>query len=447
MEYPSSLAPLFLEFSLAFSAPTYQRWEFLMACAILTWGRRTISNLLRTLAPGVQGDPSSYHRVFSTRQWSLWTLGRALCGFILRRWVPDGPVRLAGDDTVTEHRGPEVYGKGRHRDAVRSSHSFIAHIYGHKWVVLSIVVPFPFASRPWALPVLVALYRTEEWNRRHGRRHRTPPKLARQLLCVLMRWFPERCFMFLGDGGFSPHESAVQAQRYASRLTLVGRFHPQASLYAPPPTHPVGKPGRPRKKGAKQPSPEARVKGARKKHVTVSWYGGGSRKVAVFTDTGWWYRGGAGLVEVRWVYVHDLEGTHRDEYFFSTAVRMTAEALIDAFTQRWSIEVTFEEARAHLGLKTARGWSERTVLRTTPCLFGLFSVVALMYAALPEGVRRRGRVEWRGKGTVTFSDALTALRRWMWSEGILKRYDRTGTFSKLPGPLRAILLTALARTG
>ena len=65
--------------------------------------------------------PSSSHRAFSRRCWSLWTLGRALAEFLLRRWVPQGSGSLAGDDLVDEHRGAKVYGKGRHRDPVRST--------------------------------------------------------------------------------------------------------------------------------------------------------------------------------------------------------------------------------------------------------------------------------------------------------------------------------------
>ncbi len=53
-------------------------------------------------------------------------------------------------------------GKGCHRDPVRSTHSYTAYRWGHKWVVLAILVKFPFASRAWALPVLAALYRNPE---------------------------------------------------------------------------------------------------------------------------------------------------------------------------------------------------------------------------------------------------------------------------------------------
>ena len=112
--------------------------------------------------------PSSFHSVLSRRRWSTLALARILARFILDHWVPDGPVYLAGDDTVDEHRGAKVYGKGCHRDPVRSTHSYTAYRWGHKWVVLAILVSFPFATRPWALPVLVALYRSPEKAARPG---------------------------------------------------------------------------------------------------------------------------------------------------------------------------------------------------------------------------------------------------------------------------------------
>ena len=51
--------------------------------------------------------------------------------------------------------------------------------------------------------------------------------------------------------------------------------------------------------------------------------------VEVVRGSGHWYKAGQGLVEVCWVYVHDRSGTHRDEYFFSTDVRMTAQTILE----------------------------------------------------------------------------------------------------------------------
>src|SRR5262249_46309687 len=128
----------------AFTCPTALRFALLLPAALLTIGRHTVPNLLRTLGPLVPGDPSSYPPLFSHPRWSPRRWARLLAGWVLERLVGDGPVLLAGDDTVDEHRGKRVYGKGRHRDPVRSTHSYTAFRWGHKWVVLAVLVRFPF---------------------------------------------------------------------------------------------------------------------------------------------------------------------------------------------------------------------------------------------------------------------------------------------------------------
>lgn len=146
---------------------------------------------------------------------------------------------------------------------------------------------------------------------------------------------------------------------------------------------------------------------------------------------------------VRWVYVRDLTGTHRDEYFYTTDVTLTAQEVIERYTERWNIETTFAEMRAYLGLETTRGWCQRTVPRAEPCLFGLYTVVALLYGQLPEP-RGEGGVEWVGKEGVTFSDAITAVRRWLWADWAFATAGHEEAFAKLPEPVRDALLYALA---
>ena len=149
------------------------------------------------------------------------------------------------------------------------------------------------------------------------------------------------------------------------------------------------------------------------------------------TGTGSWYHTGEGIVEVLWVFVHDLTGTHRDEYFYTTDTRLAPKQVIEYFTGRWSIEVTFQEARAHLGVDTTRGWSEQTVLRAEPCLFGLYTVVALWYAALPDSDRKELAVEWNGKATATYSDAITIVRRDLWRHWIFANPAYQSVIQKL----------------
>jgi hypothetical protein len=102
--------------------------------------------------------------------------------------------------------------------------------------------------------------------------------------------------------------------------------------------------------------------------------------------------------------------------------------------------------RSYLKVEKTRGWSERTVLRTAPCLFGLYAVIALWHAELParwQGARAVPRPE---PGVVTFSDAITAVRRWLWSEWVFATPVHQRAFAKIPRRLRELLLRGLAPT-
>jgi len=442
---PKAAEPLITAFSVAFSRPTFQRVVLLIVGAILALRRRTVTGILQAIGPLAHGHWSDFHRVLCRAAWSMWPLGKALAGLILEGIPPDQPVVIPVDDTTPQHKGQRVYGKGRHHDAIRSTHSHTVWVYGHKWVTLAINVPFPFAARPWALPTLSALYRTEELNRAEGRRHRTPIRLAMQLVATLMHWFPERKFMLVGDGGYGSHELARFCHRHRRHVTLVSRFHPQANLYDPPPARRNPKGGRPRGKGRKRAAPCRVVQQTCGRRCTVNWYGGQSRRVELTSGTGHWYKGGAGLVPVRWVFVHDVQGTHRDEYLYSTDPTLRPEQIVSLFTSRWSIEVTFQEVRAHLGFTTPRNWSAKGVLRTAPCLLGLFSLVSLIFARhIRDHPVTPGRTAWYQKRALTFSDAMTTVRRLFW-ETVLKQLLQHTRVTKLPTRLRLMLLDYLSR--
>jgi hypothetical protein len=337
-----------------------------------------------------------------------------------------------------------VFGKGRHRDGVRSTHSYTAYRWGHKWVVVSVLVKLPVATRPWALPVLVALYRPPEWDRMHGRRHKTPAHMARLLLARLVRWFPERHFIFVGDTGYGTSETARFCRQRRRCLTLVSKFDRDAALYKPPPPRTRRTIGHPRVKGPKLPSPQEVVAHrARRAHLAVAW-GGTTRDVEIVTGTGHWYRIGEALVVVRWVYVHDCTGTHRDEYFFTTNLNLRPKQIVECYTQRWSIETTFQECREHLKLASTKCYGQHTVLRFTPCLFGLYTLIVLLYLQLPDLLRLPSVVSWSGKSTTTFADMLTCVRRAIWQQWFFQTPTTAEPFSKLPRSLQETILYALA---
>jgi hypothetical protein len=448
-QLPQPVHTVFEPLAPALTRPTYRRLVLLALAAILTTGGRTIANLLRCLRALAPGHSSSYHRALSHRRWPTRRLARRYIAAVLGRFAPRGPVELAGDDTVTEHPGAKVYGKGCHRDPVRSTHSFTAYRWGHKWVVLAVLVRFPFCRRRWALPLMVALYRPEEKgvDGVSKRAHKTPVDLLGQMLRILIRWFPDRRFVCCADGNYAAHELAEVAAADPRRLTFVSKFYPDANLFEPPPVPGKRPAHRPRKKGKELPKPAHVVQDTPKPPVlNVAWYGGERRRVAVVTGTGWWYKSGRPLVPVRWAFVRDRTGTHRDEYFFTTDVTMSPQAVIETYTGRWNIETTFQEARSYLGLETTRGRSRNTVLRAEPCLLALYTMVVWLYLELPARYRRVRVVDWLGKSEVTFSDAITAVRRYVWVEGVFSLTGHREAFEKLGRPLRQILLQGLAPT-
>ena len=250
----------------------------------------------------------------------------------------------------------------------------------------------------------------------------------------------------MGDGGFASHQLARFACRHRDRATLVSRLHPKANLYQPPPKRRKGQRGRPRVKGDKLPLPQEVVAQCRPYTAEVDWYGAAKRRVGLVSATGGWYHSGGGLAPLRWVYVKDRQGTHRDEYFFSTDPTMRAAQVVSYYTARWSIEVTFQEARAHLGVQTPRNRSPKSVLRSFPWLMGLWGIVCLTYAGLVEasGPASVRQAPGYTKAEPTFADALACVRRSIWSSLLLQKPGVHRGIAKPQTPLVNTLIECLS---
>jgi hypothetical protein len=448
---PEKVRSFFAIFSPSFTKPTLLRFTLLAVACILTIGCRTTANLLRTLGCLAAGDPSAYRKVFCRNTWSPWSVGRVLAGWVFDHLCGDEAILLAADDTVSEHPGDKVYGKSCHRDAVRSSHTFTAFRWGHKWLVLAVLVRLPLTGRFWALPFFVILLRSKKDDLKDNGRHRTPAEVLKLMLFVLRRWFPQRTFLLAADSGYASHDLAGYCTNQQGRLGFVSRFYPDAGLYLPPPEVALtakgkrSKGGRPRVKGDKVDTPQEVVEKTKERtRLVVAWYGGGQRNVEVVTGTGHWYKAAQGLVYVRWVYVHDLDGTHRDEYFFSTDANLTAKAIIEAYGRRWNLETTFQEMRSYIGLETTRGWCKKTIQRAEPLLFGLYTVVACLFSLMPDEYKQKPGVQWQGKGHLTFSDAMTAVRKWLWRTWVFPATGHGQVFEQLPAEFQDLILGGLA---
>jgi hypothetical protein len=203
--------------------------------------------------------------------------------------------------------------------------------------------------------------------------------------------------------------------------------------------------GRPRVKGQKLASPQEVVAHtAKHTSLMVAWYGGSTRDIEIVTGTGHWYRIGEALVDVRWRCVHDGTGTHHDEYFLTTDITMKPQQIVECYTQRWSIETTFQECREYLKLESTKSYGKQTVLRFTPGLCGLYTIGVLLSLQLPRSSSTRSAVLWRGKSTVTFSDMMTCVRRVLWEQWVFHTPADLQEFSKLSRSLQETILDALA---
>ena len=97
------------------------------------------------------------------------------------------------------------------------------------------------------------------------------------------------------------------------------------------------------------------------------------------------------------------------------------EQIVNRYILRWNIEVTFQEARLHLGIETRRQWTRRAIERTTPCLFGLFSLVVLLAHWLHGNTIPTRQSAWYDKEEATFIDVLAVVRREIWRTQLLNR--------------------------
>jgi hypothetical protein len=389
--------------------------------ALLAAGPRTVTACLRAAWPWVEKHWSVYHNVLRRARLNSLELARVLFGLALRLIPTDHTIELAVDDSLVRRYGPRVVGVGMHRDAVRSSHGYRAVTPGHKWVVLSLVVRLPFTQHAVALPLLSALYSTRKQARRNRqkrpyRRHRTLQELALLLVRMLVRWAPERRFRVLGDGGYATHElaaafSAPSPYKALRGVRLVSRFRQDAATWAEPPAY-SGR-GRPRMRGHRLPTPQGVAASPQTVWTSarLRWYGGVRRTVSVCSREGLWYKSGSGVKRVKWVFVRDPKGSHRDEVFFTTDLGLSPRQIIESYVRRWSLETAFQEARAHLGLETLRNWSARAVVRSVPLLLGLYSLIVVWYALhVPAAQQHPGQSPWYEKRSITFSDMLAAAR-------------------------------------
>jgi len=415
---PSEYVTLIQAFAPIFSKRIWQHLQVLVIGAILAPGKRTVTAALRIMGLSQDKHFQNYHRILNRAAWSGLEVSRVLLQLLVTTFALLGDLVLGIDDTIERRRGEKIKAKGIYRDPVRSSHSHFVKASGLRWLSLMLLVPIPWAQRVWALPFLTGLAPSERYYRDRVRGQKILTDWVRQMLLQARRWLPKRRLVVVADAGFAVISLLSRMQHLPNPICMVTRFRLDAALYEPAPARQPHQKGRTPLKGKRLPSLARVLKNSAAVWHRVRldhWYGERRRTVEIASGTAVWYHSGMPVVPLRWVLIRDPKGRFKPQALLCTDSTVPPVQILKWFVLRWRVEVTFQEVRAHLGVETQRQWNDWAILRSTPALLGLFSLVTVLAHRLTRRDKLPVRqAAWYVKRLPTFSDALAVVRQHLW---------------------------------
>ena len=425
---PTAILHILLPFAPLFSNRVWAHAQLLVAGALLTPGRRTVAACLRAVGLGECRQFGRYHRVLSHASWSGLKLSRVLLKLLVETFAPTGTLVFGGDETLERRWGKRIGALGVYYDAVRSTPKQVVKSRGLRWFSMMLLVRLPWAARVWALPVLTLLTYTQRYDQQRGKAHRTLVDFARQTMLVLRRWLPDRKLVFVFDGNYAVLSLLSWAQHLPEPVSVITPLRLDAALYELPSAREPGKKGRKPYKGKRLPSLKGVLADSNTAwtRVEVCWYGDVKRAVELVWGEAVWYHPGEPVVRCRWVLVRDPKQRFPARALLCTDLCVSPAQILEWYVLRWAVEVTYEEARRQLGVETQRQWTELAIQRSTPALFGLYSLVALIAHPLMSAQTPLRAAAWYDKAQPTFSDALAAVRTQLWQNSIICLSADTG---------------------
>ena len=435
MPNPSpEIIQLLTVFAVAFTAPTFAKTLVLICGTILAPGRRTVTAALRMMGLGDDPNYSKYHRVLNRDRWSPWVVSRILLGLIILIFLPPGvPLILVIDETLERRRGKKIKYKGWFRDPILSTKEHVVKALGLRWISLAVLVPVPWSQRTWALPFMTVLALGPKTSTKLNKHHRTIVQWSEFMIEKVRRWQPNREITLVGDGSYAAIVLVQRCQRLKKPVKLVSRLRLDARLFDFPAPQPKSKRGPKPKKGERQTQLSERLEDPETswKKLKVTLYGT-EHLIEFITSVSLWHTPGQDPILLRWVLVRCPEDSFEPAAFFCSDTHISAKQIVVWFAWRWNIEVTFEELRAFLGFETQRQWSDQAIQRTTPCLFGLFSLVTILAKLLFPTELPVRQTSWYAKDEATFSDALAAVHRHLWSRLYSERLPQNPDLYLIP---------------
>jgi len=429
-----------------YGVTTWMKAQILLIGAILTPGKRVVSEALRVMGLGNSQQFAQYHQVLNRAEWSPLDMVPILLKLLVKSFAQaDGPLVFGIDPTIERRWGEKIAARGIYRDAVRSSASHFVKTSGLRWVSLMLLTNIPWAQRVWALPVMTVLSPSERYYQQRQRPPKTVLERSLQMVKALRRWLPDRAIVMVGDSAYAALDFLAALQPL--KITFITRLRLDAALYEPAP--PYNKRGRPRKKGQRLPTLAAILADPATawQRQSVTWYDGRRREMDIASATAVWFHNGKMPLPIRWVLIRDPQEEYDALALLCTDPAQDMLYIVHCFVLRWRLEVTFEETRRHLGIETQRQWSDKAIARTTPLLLGLFSWVTLvahvLYSSHPSASPRQAA--WYPKPLPTFSDALALVRQCLWAAYPTFRISKDEpNMLKIPKPLFDTLISTLS---
>ncbi len=401
----ATLGALLSTFRLVLTRPGFEKFVVFATGWILTQSPlHCVTEALVVTHVAERRHWEAYHRFFSRGTWDPDQLGYWLLQR-LRRWMGDGVLRLVVDDTLCPKKGPAIFGLGTHLDAVRSTRKHKIFCFGHCWVVLAVLVRFPFSARTWALPVLFRLFRSKAEAEAD---YQKKTELARQMVATVVGWTEaEQCpiHLALAQG----YANTTVLHGLSPRVTVVGAMRPNAALWdVPVPTVT----GRRRKRGERLPCPKqlAEMPTRPWDELSACLYGT-METVACKTLIAQWYHV-TGARALRILVVRCLRGSVPCRVFFCTDPTWDVRTILESYAERWAIEVFFRDSKQLFGFADSSALCERAVRRVAPRVGLLFSLLVMWFAEVFSSAIVQVPVRpWYGhKSGLCFADILRAAR-------------------------------------
>lgn len=391
-------------------------------------------------------DWSADYRLFSRQRLPVDDIFAVIRRTVLAELPPLAPLCVAIDDSLLHKTGIRIPGVAWRRDPlgppfqtnfVRAQRvlQFSASVPLSNGAYRMVPISFQHAPTP-VKPSCKASAEQWEQYRQAARAARIPLVASERILSLRKQLDAEangaeRLLQVVVDGGYT---NATVLKNLPSRTTLVGRIRKDAKLYfLPEPAQACKQPGRPRHYGALAPTPEQLLQDETARWIDIEVFISGvarNLRVKVLRPVLWRT---AGLKHTLQLVVIAPLGYRlrknskllyrQPSFLICTDAALDVRALVQAYVQRWDIEVNFREEKTLLGVGEAQVRQADSV-ETVPAL-QVASYAMLLLASLrtlngdvkPDLLPRP---KWADTQPPRFSTqrAINQLRAEVWGRGL-----------------------------